>query len=100
MSKLYFAPDIDEENCYKLPDIKDMAKDMALEEIEIIEAKRDLGNGYFFCKHFQEIGEVGEGCGKLCEAYKPRNGKNGRCVYSGYTYEYSDKKKKIKVATK
>jgi hypothetical protein len=29
------------------------------------------------------MGEVGEGCGKFCEYYKPRNGKNvRRCRHS------------------
>lgn len=97
MSKLYFAPEIDELNCYKLSDIKDMAKFEGLNEIEIIEAERDTGQGYFFCKHFAEVGEVGEGCGKMCEAYKPRNGKSGRCLHSGYCYSYTDVKTKVKV---
>lgn len=29
----------------------------------------------------------GEGCGKECSYYKPRNGKNGRCRFSRNCYE-------------
>jgi hypothetical protein len=96
-NKYFFAPDINEEFCYKLKDIIDMAKDQGLNEIEVIEAERDTGQGYFYCKHFQEVGEVGEGCGNMCDAYKPRNGKNGRCRFSGYCYERTDNKQIIKI---
>ncbi len=74
-----------------------MAKSDNLTEIEVIKAKRDTGQGYFFCKHFGSVGEVGQGCGKSCEAYKPRNGKSGRCIHSGYCYTYTDDKKTIKI---
>jgi hypothetical protein len=44
-----------------------------------------------------EVGEVGEGCGKFCQQYKPLNGKNGRCKHYGYVYEQTDKVKLLKL---
>lgn len=97
MPKKYFADDIDDTGCYELKSIIDMAKNEGLTQIEVVEAERDTGTGYFFCTHFQEVGEVGQGCGKMCEAYKPRNGKNGRCLHSGYCYSHTDIKRTIKI---
>lgn len=59
---------------------------------EVFEAKREVGTDYFFCKEFGEVGEVGVGCGKQCNSYKARNGKNGRCIHSGHCYEQTDKR--------
>lgn len=59
--------------------------------IILFEAKRMLNAGMFWCKYLLNEGEVGEGCGKFCEYYKPRNGKSGRCVNSGHVYEVTDK---------
>lgn len=97
MSKLYFCDAIDESGCYKLKDLIDMAKHEFL-EIEVIEAKRITGDGYFYCTYYGECGISGDGeCGKICEQYRPRNGKNGRCRHSGYCYEHADKKITIKI---
>lgn len=102
MAKYYFC-DIfhnSDELCYDLPSILQEAKEQGLKEIEIIEAKADIGSPYFFCKHFQFVGEVGQSCGKQCEAYEPRNGKNGRCVFSSHCYSRTDKTIKIKLTNK
>lgn len=93
MSKKLYFPKGDEGSCYQLEYWREYMKENNLSEIELFEAKRETGSGYFFCKEFLEIGEVSEGgCGKTCEKYKPNNGKNGRCKHYGYTYEYTDKK--------
>jgi len=96
MSKLYFSK-LDDERCYQLCDIINDANNSGLDEIEVTEAKRVTGESYFHCTVYQEIGEVGQDCGKQCSQYKPRNGKNGRCRYSGHCYEPTDKKRIIKI---
>jgi hypothetical protein len=61
-----------------------------IKEMNVFLAKRIFDNGYFFCKFFDCFGEKsGGGCGKMCEGYKPRNGKSGICQYNGYVYEQS-----------
>ena len=91
MMKLYFRQDEDE-FCTTIEAHKEYMRENDITELTIYQAKRTTGTGYFWCTHFHEVGEVGEGCGKECEAYSPRNGKNGRCRYSGYLYE-TDKKR-------
>ena len=95
--KLYFSK-LDDERCYLLCDIINDANNSGLDEIEVTEAKRVTKHGWFFCTKLQESAEIEfSGCGKFCEYYSPRNGKNGRCRYSGYCYEPTDKKKIIKL---
>ena len=97
MSKLYFSK-LDDERCYQLRYIIEDAKENGMTEIEVTEAKRITGQGFFYCQKFQDCGEVGQDCNKLCcSEYSPRNGKNGRCIDSGYCYEPSDKKRIIKI---
>lgn len=86
-----------EDVCYQLDHWKDHMAINELKELDLFEAKRETGTGYFFCKEFGEICETKEGCGKLCEKYIPNNGKNGRCKHYGYVYECTDIKKILKV---
>lgn len=51
----------------------------------------DYNNGLFYFKEFGTTGEVGEGCGKSCKIYEPRNGINGRCKFSNNTQSGSGK---------
>ena len=95
MSKLYFLKG-DDEICYDLGHWRDYIAENKLKEIELIEAERETGTGYFWCKKFQEVGEKNEGCGRFCDEYKPNNGKNGRCKHYGYTYSPTDKKLTLK----
>jgi len=88
--KLYFRED-DEEVCYTKKQIIEDMKEDGINELKIIEAKRMTGEPYFWCTFFQKPGEVGQTCGRFCPEYKPRNGKNGRCRYSGHCYEPTDK---------
>ena len=79
---------------------KDIIADMkmfGISELKITEAKRTTGEEYFWCTVNQEVGEVGENCGRFCPDYKPRNGKNGRCRFSSHCYEPTEKTEIIKV---
>ena len=96
MSKFYFSK-LDDERCYALRDIIEDANNQGLDEIEVTEAERVTGRGFFYCRKFKEVGDVGGICGKQCSEYSPRNGKNGRCRHSGYCYEPTDKKRIIKI---
>lgn len=89
MATFYFREDIDE-CCFTKKQIIEDMKEEGLTELKIFEAKRVTGESYFWCSVNQEVGEKGEGCGRICSQYKPRNGKNGRCRYSGYCYEHTD----------
>jgi hypothetical protein len=90
MSKYYFREDNDEQ-CFQKISIIEQMKDENLTELLVFEAKRVTGEGYFYCHELDVVGEVGEGCGKMCEKYSPCNGKNGRCKHSGYTYDQTEK---------
>lgn len=88
--KFYFRED-DDERCYLKKDIIEDMRDGGITSLKIFEAKRMTGESYFWCSLNQEVGEVGQGCGKYCSQYKPRNGKNGRCRFSSHCYEQTDK---------
>jgi hypothetical protein len=88
--KYYFRED-DDERCFLKKDIIQDMKEDGIAELKIFEAKITKGEPYFYCSVSQEIGEVGEGCGKFCNDYKPRNGKNGRCRFSSHCYEKINK---------
>jgi len=89
MSKFYFC-DENDERCYRLQWFKD---DLEIgDSIELTEAEMEIGTDHFYCNEYMEVGLKGEGCGKECESYSPRNGKNGRCKHSKNCYTHSDKK--------
>lgn len=94
MTKKYYfdASEQDPEQCYTLEHFRQELEYSGVDELTLIEAKPSYGSGYFWCKEFHEIGEVGEACGKQCHEYKPRNGKNGRCRHSHHLYEPGEKK--------
>jgi hypothetical protein len=90
--KLYFdASETDPEQCHTMDHFKDQMAFDNVSNMTLIEAKPAYGSGMFWCKEFGEVGDVGESCGKQCRAYKPRNGKNGRCAHSSHLYEPSNK---------
>jgi len=94
--KLYFTG-VDGENCYPLDYFREQL-DEYNKEIVVYPAKMIVGESFFWCKEFGEVGDVGEGCGKCCEKYAPRNGKNGRCRHSMNCYEPElDKPKTLKL---
>ncbi len=87
MSKYYFSDDWDD-RCYTKDTLIDLMKtEWGIKELKIYPAIMMVKGDYFYCKKFREVGEVGEGCGKECDKYEPRNGKNGRCRYSNNCYE-------------
>lgn len=88
--KMYFY-EADSTTCTTLEFIKDMIYDNDLTEKEVYKAVRSVGEGLMYCTQYGEVGEVGQGCGKTCKYYEPRNGKNGRCRFSGYCYSHGEK---------
>ena len=96
MNKFYFRAD-DEEQCFLKKDIIEDMRENCISELKIFEAKRITGEEYFWCTTYQEVGEVGQDCGRSCSKYKPRNGKNGRCRYSGHCYEPTEKSEILKI---
>jgi hypothetical protein len=56
-------------------------------ERRLYRARPEKGSSYFYCREHGEVGKKGEGCGRLCDSYEPRNGKNGRCRFSAPCYE-------------
>jgi len=94
MAKYYFSEDkYNDDRAYTINHLLDYMKRHHIEKMDIFEAKRVIGSGYFYCKYYDEIGTSGESCGKKwCENYKPNNGINGRCRYYGYVYERTDVK--------
>jgi len=93
--KKYFS-DIDE-CCYPLSHYKEYMAENNIKELKLFEAKMEVGNEYFYCREFFEIGQVGESCGKVCDEYAPRNGKNGRCIHSANIYEQTEIVKILKL---
>ena len=88
----YFCPIITPEYCYEKKVIQEMLKAEGIEQAECFKAKPIIGQGLFWCDFHAEPGTVEDSdCGNTCFEYKPRNGKNGRCVYSGYCYEPGEK---------
>lgn len=84
MAKYYFKND--NEMCYTLDYHLQYMAENDIKEMEVFEAEMDIKSGYFYCSELMEVGEVGEGCGKECHLYNPRNGKNGRCRFSKNCY--------------
>lgn len=86
----YWFIDEDSESCYNKEYISDEFPDQT--EVEVFEAKKDYGSGYFFCKEHGELGESGDsGCGTDCKEYSPRNKVSGRCRFSETPYTYGKK---------
>ena len=100
--KLYFTDEplgeLSDERCYPKKTILEEMKESGIKEMIVFEAKREIIPGYFFCKEYQEVEEIGESCGKICNSYIPNNGKNGRCKHYGWFYEATGEP--IKLTTK
>jgi hypothetical protein len=84
MSTLYF--NWNDEICYPLAYHIDEAKENGLNQIKLFKARKVDTLGYFFCKAYLEIGDVGQ-CGRSCAKYAPQNGRSGKCKHRGFTYE-------------
>lgn len=91
VSTRFFFRD-DDDTCYTLQSQIDYMIENGITEMDLWLAEREINAPYFFCKNFEECGDKSEGgCGKLCDGYKPRNGKSGVCKHYGYTYEQTDR---------
>jgi len=91
VSTRFFFRDYDD-TCYTLQSQIDYMIENGITEMDLYLAERETNSSYFFCKHFGECGDKSDdGCGKLCDGYKPRNGKSGVCQHYGYTYEQTDR---------
>lgn len=75
----------EDEICFKEEYFIDIMKREGLTQMKLILAERQIGSDYFYCKKNQQCGEKGE-CGKQCEDYAPRNGKNGCCKHNRNIY--------------
>lgn len=85
MSKQYYFYEDDAEECYQRKHIIDMMREDGITEKEVFKAITEKVEGYFWCRESSDIGESGQ-CGKICEAYTPKNGKTGMCKYQGKLY--------------
>lgn len=95
-NRYYFRKD--EIFCYTIENHLQYMRENHIEEMVVLLAKRVTNSDYFFCKHFNEIGEKSEGgCGKICKVYSPRNGKSGACKFVGYFYERTNERFILKV---
>lgn len=95
--KLYFQDNVESEICHPIEWYLEYMKENELTEIKVFEARVERDTGYFYCKGVQEIGESNNACGKGCEYYQPRNGKNGICRHWGYLYEPTDVSKILRI---
>lgn len=92
MPKRYYDADRwddgdDTVRCYQLRFHLEEIREECLTQRRLYPAVPDKGSSVFWCRHHDEPYEKGEGCGRLCAAYAPRNGKNGRCRHSAHCYD-------------
>jgi hypothetical protein len=86
-AKYYFCEDYESaEKCFTLESMYEYMKDNGLTTLKIYPAKMLVGEDFYYCDEHQFSGIVGDGCGKDCSEYNPRNGKNGRCRHSKNCY--------------
>ena len=62
-------------------DMWEMFRDSDEQAVILWAAKSEYNTGFFYCAEYAQMGEVGEGCGKECFAYKPKNGVKGVCSH-------------------
>lgn len=84
---LYFAG-LDHEYCQTLEYHRDMIEGTG-QTLTLHRAIPLPTTHVFWCREAAECFEVGE-CGKKCDAYEPRNGKNGRCRWHSNAFEPSE----------
>ncbi len=92
MTKYYFKHDYSEK-CYEYKYFYNYMKEFNLTEMVVYEAIKEKFNGIFWCKKYEFCGDdTINYCGKQCEYYSPRNGKNGRCrFHTNDLYVHGDK---------
>lgn len=92
MSKKYFDADrydAGDDNilAYSAAEHADEINGSNVEQRRLYRARPMHGVEFFWCTALHEVGLKGEGCGRQCDSYEPRNGKNGRCRHSAPCYE-------------
>ena len=86
----YFFETQDSEMCYTKEHFLNEMEDN-LTEMEVYPAKMIVGEPFAWCTELETSIETRkDDCGKWCNDYAPRNGKNGRCKHSSNTYEASE----------
>ena len=91
--KFYFES-IEHDVCHTEEYFQDLMMFGCATEVEVIEAILDLtGGGVFWCKVYSFCGDdTSDSCGKQCEEYKPKNGKNGCCKHhTSWLFLHGDK---------
>lgn len=83
MNKQFYFKYIHSEICYDSSYFIEYMKEHNLNEIEVYKAIPDKFNdGSFWCKHGAFCGDDSSlNCGKICNNYIPKNGKNGCCKH-------------------
>jgi hypothetical protein len=81
MSKLlYWSEVIDEEHVFPMSRFLIEMKEQGIKELKVFKVKPEIIPDVFYCHYVDEFCmKSDEPCGKTCEEYSPRNGKNGRC---------------------
>ena len=88
----YYFENKDSEMCYNKEHFQELMVEYDISEIEVYPAKMLIGELVAWCTKYGDAMETQRGdCGKDCDLYSPRNGKNGRCKYSKNCYEAIDK---------
>jgi len=95
--KYYFEKN-DSERCYSRQYFIEEMKEQGISEMVVYPAKMLTGELVAWCSIWGDAVETQRGdCGKDCDKYEPRNGKNGRCRYSNNCYEPEDKPITLKI---
>lgn len=89
MSKQFYFYNKWDEMCHTKDVIIETMEENGVTSKEVYRADRCRDGDMFFCKLAGAIGDKGT-CGKLCDYYKPRNGKAGICIHNRYTYELGE----------
>ena len=94
MKGYFFCDMIDDFACFNYNRIVEFCKEHRINQITVFQAKRVTGEGTFYCDFYDTCGYSKDSdCGKMCDGYKPLNGKSGRCSHSKYCYEKGEPKK-------
>lgn len=81
MEQYYFEAN-DSEICYTKDHFNMIMVEDGLTEMEVFTAEPERIAGVFWCTmHSFCADDSRDTCGKQCEQYEPRNGKNGRCRF-------------------
>jgi hypothetical protein len=83
----YDRTDADATLCYTIKRHLDLMEMSGEAERKLYRARPEVGTSTRYCTEFDASVERGEWCGRLCDAYEPRNGKNGLCRHSVHCYD-------------